>query len=328
MVRVVSDIDGLERVAGPGTTVEVFSQRSDPKRWPRNFALLRAALRSDYLIINFSLYEVIFFALFLAVIPGQGCRLVTLDFFLDPPAWQVPVVRWTLGCVYKMLVYFRDTARFEALYRLPASRFQYVPFKINSWEMVRQAASCDGSYIFVGGRSRRDFATLFEAVKDLSYPVRILTAPERDLTPHGTSLAGLSVPPNVEIIYRDTDEKLWIDLMANARLVVLPIVKDSPVQAGIGVYLKAMALGKCVIISEALGVSDVLDSSHACIVPGGEAGALRTAIETLWNDDERRAAYAQAACAYATPLGGEDQLRTSVLKAIGATTRSAGRRIT
>jgi glycosyltransferase involved in cell wall biosynthesis len=314
-MRVVSDINGLERAAGPGTQVVVFSRHSCLNRWKRNLALLRAACSADYLVIQFSLIEVVFFAAFL----GRRCRLVTLDFFVvRPPKWQLPVIRWALGRVYRLLVYFKDSTSFEVKYGLPRSRFEYVPFKVNSWELIRNAVASDGGYIFVGGRSRRDFATLFEAVKDLPYPVRILTAHEPELLPHGSSLAGLRVPANVEMIYKDTDTKLYVELMANARLVVLPIVKGSAVQAGIGVYIMGMALRKCVIISEGLGVSDVLQPHQACIIPPGNAAALSGAIETLWTDDERRAAYADAAHAYATPLGGEDTLRASILRAIGA----------
>lgn len=313
-MRVVSDIDGLERAAGPGTEVVVFSHRYCPNRWKRNLTLLRSARPADYLVIQFSLVEVVFFA----ALSGH-CRLVTLDFFVvRPPKWQVPVIRWALGRVYKLLVYFRDSTSFELKYALPRSRFEYVPFKVNSWELIREAVISDGGYIFVGGRSRRDFATLFEAVKDLPYPVRILTAHEPELLPHGSSLAGLRVPANVEIVFKDFDRKLYVELMARARLVVLPIVKDSAVQAGIGVYIMGMALRKCVIISEGLGVSDVLQPHQACIVPPGNASALREAIENLWNDDARRSAYAEAAYSYATRLGGEDDLRASILRAIGA----------
>src|SRR5277367_6333697 len=202
-MRVVTDIKGLERAAGPGTEVVVCSHQSCPDRWKRNFALLRATRSADYLVIQFSLIEVVFFAALL-----EQCRLVTLDFFVvRPPKWQLPVIRWALGRVYKLLVYFRDSARLEAKYGLSRSRFEYVPFKVNSWELIREAVISDGGYIFVGGRSRRDFATLFEAVGDLPYPVRILTAHEPELLPHGSSLAGLQVPANVEISYKDTDRK-------------------------------------------------------------------------------------------------------------------------
>ena len=250
--------------------------------------------------------------------------MVTLDFFIAKPAqWQRPLFNWSLRRVYKMLVYFRDSTRFQRLYRLPASAFQYIPFKINSWERVQTAAVSDQGYIFVGGRSRRDFRTLFEAVKDLEWPVKVLTGREADLTPHGSSLAGLVPPANVEIFYNDSDAARFVELMANARLVVLPIIRDTPVQAGIGVYLLGMALGKCVIISEAPGVSDVLLDRQACIVPGGDATALREAIVQLWTDERLRNEYAARGYRYATPLGGEDHLRASVLRAIGITPVSA-----
>jgi glycosyltransferase involved in cell wall biosynthesis len=97
--------------------------------------------------------------------------------------------------------------------------------------------------------------------------------------------------------------------------VVIPIVPDSTTQAGIGVYLQAMALGKCVIASTSLGVSDVL-TDQAIIVPAGDADALRRAIERAWNDDQYRARFAETGRRYALPLGGEDELRRSVLASL------------
>jgi glycosyltransferase involved in cell wall biosynthesis len=322
-MRIVSDIHGLERVAGPGTEVLTFSERDHPGRWGRNFRLLKAALRAGYLIIHFSLHEIVFFSVLLFLIPFQRCRLVTLDFFVvNPKPWQRPPVRWALGRVHKLLVYFRDTSRFEALYGIPREKFQYIPFKINSWELVQAARTSDEGYIFVGGRSRRDFRTLFEAVQELPFPVKILTASTPELNPHGSTLDGLTPPANVEICYQDADAELFVRLAANSRMVVLPILKDSGIQAGISVYLMGMALRKCVVISEAAGVGDVLLDGQACIVPPGDAQALREAIDRLWRDDALREKYAEAGYRYAAPLGGEDALRGSILRAVGADTRT------
>jgi glycosyltransferase involved in cell wall biosynthesis len=319
--RVISDIQGLGRVAAPGCGVVVVSQEVCGNRWLRNMKLLRSAIFADYLVVHFALPEVVFFSLLLFLIPFGRCRLVTLDFFVVRPAsWQLPLVRWSLRRIETLLVYFRDSARFEDLYHIPHSRFRYIPFKINSWEAVQKAHTSDSAYVFVGGRSRRDFRTLFEAVKDMPWPVKVLTAAERDITPHGSSLAGLAIPPNVEMLYNDSDAAFFVDLMANARLVVLPIVKESAVQAGIGVYLLGMALGKCVIISEALGVGDVLTGDEACIIPPGDPAALREAVRRLWDDDRLREQYAARGYKYAIALGGEDQLRASVLSAIGVGT--------
>jgi glycosyltransferase involved in cell wall biosynthesis len=141
------------------------------------------------------------------------------------------------------------------------------------------------------------------------------------MTPHGSSLEGLRVPPNVEIFANDQSAEFFVRTMASSRLVVLPILRDSTTQAGIGVYLQGMALGKCVIVSSGLGVSDVLapeasGQATAWIVEAGNPLKLREAIEQAWNDDGLRQSYGEAAARYALPLGGEDELRRSVLAAL------------
>jgi glycosyltransferase involved in cell wall biosynthesis len=52
------------------------------------------------------------------------------------------------------------------------------------------------------------------------------------------------------------------------------------------------------------------------IVPAGDPDALRHAIERAWNDEDLRRRYADAGYRYAQPLGGEDELRRSVLAAL------------
>ena len=207
-------------------------------------------------------------------------------------------------------------ASLSADYGISPRRFHYIPFKVNGIELIRKITACDHGYIFTGGRSRRDFATLFAAVEPLGYPVKIVTSSEAEMRPHGSSLEGLAVPPNVEINTNDQSQDFFVRTMAGARLVVLPIVRDTTTQAGIGVYLQGMALHKCVIVSSGMGVSDVLTDSQALIVPAGDVDALRQAIERAWNDDDFRQRYADSGYAYAQPLGGEDELRRSVLDAL------------
>jgi glycosyltransferase involved in cell wall biosynthesis len=324
-MRIASDIHGLERVAPSDVTVVCCSAASFPSRWKRNVALLRAALRSDQLIIHFLLPEVIFFAVCLYVIPFHRCRIATLDLFIgEPKPWIIPLIRWSLKQVGMLLVYFRDGRVFEQKFGLEDLNFVYVPFKINAVELIRDTPSSDAGYIFTGGRSRRDFATFFAAVEPLGYPVKLLTGDEADLSANGSTLRGLRVPANVEVVKNDVSVGLFVRSMAAARLVVLPLVRDSTTQAGIAVYLQAMALRKCVIISAGLGVSDVLTGGEAMIVPAGDPGALRGAIEVAWNDPAVREHYAEAGYRHALPLGGEDELRRSVLKAIGVEPARAG----
>lgn len=316
-MRIATDIDGLERVAPRDISITAFPAEKFAARWKRNLHLLKAAFAADYLIIHFSLIEVLFFATLLFIVPFHRCRLVTLDFFvIAPPAWLRPIVRWSLSRIDKMLVYFRDSSAFEELYGLPKGKFHYVPFKVNKFEKVLNTEVFDGEYIVVAGRSRRDFRTLFAAVQELPYPVKVLTAREQDINPHGSSLAGIACPPNVEILYNDSDVDFFLKLMSGARLVVLPLLRGAGIQAGIAVYLVAMALHKCVIISEAPGVSDVLLDGQAHIVPAGDPPALRDAIQQLWQDVRLRQQYAHAGYHYAIALGGDDELRRSILHSV------------
>jgi glycosyltransferase involved in cell wall biosynthesis len=315
--RIASDIHGLERVAPPRVSVTVIDAKSIPGRWSRNFALLRAAFRADYLVIHFLLPEVRFFATLLFLIPFHRCRIVTLDFFIgNPKPWLKPFVSWSINRVSRLLVYFRNYAIFEKPYGIAPGKFHYIPFKINAFELIRDTPPTDESYIFSGGRSRRDFATFFAAVEPLGYPVKILTGNQADLTPHGSTLEGLRVPPNVEILTGDSSPAYFVRLLAASRFVVIPIVRDSTTQAGIGVYLQAMAAHKCVIISSGLGVSDVLSGEEALIVPAGDVHALREAIQKAWSDPALRQRYADNARSYAFPLGNEDTLRKTILHSL------------
>ena len=298
-------------------TIRSFPAAAWPNRPKRLLRLLAAALASDHLVVHFALSDVMFFALILAFVPFHRCRLTTLDFFIGSPRRsRKPLIRWCLNHVDRLLVYFRDARAFEREYGISPQRFHYIPFKINALEIIRRAAVCDRGYIFTGGRSRRDFATFFAAVGPLGYPVKVIASPEAEMRPDGSSLAGLEVPPNVEITIDDPSPEFFVRTMAAARLVVLPILRDITTQAGIGVYLQAMALGKCVIVSSGLGVSDVLTADQALIVPAGDPDALRQAIERVWNDEDLRRCYAARGHQYAHSLGGEDDLRRSVLAAL------------
>ncbi len=315
-MKIATDIAGLERLTPPGVAVAYLPPgQSIPARlaW-----LGRQARKSDWIVIHFSLPEILFLSVILFLLPARRARLVTLDFFSVAPSPRLlPLIRWALNRVHLLLVYFKDNRRFASLYGLPPERFRYVPFKVNSWERIQNAQPVESDFIFVGGRSRRDFATLFDAVQGLDIPVKVLTAREPDIVPHGSTLAGLTVPSNVEILYNDSDARFFVELMSQARLVVLPIRADARIQAGIGVYIMAMALSKCVIISRCLGVDDVLPPDHAVFVDPGDSAQLRSQIVRYWSDDAERRAIGDRARVYAWSLGGEDSLRRSILEAIG-----------
>jgi glycosyltransferase involved in cell wall biosynthesis len=202
-------------------------------------------------------------------------------------------------------------------YGIPADRFLYIPFKVNQREMISQITPTDGGYVFCGGKTRRDFATLFEAVKDLDFPVKVVTTPNSDIARHGSYVDERMAPPNVEVVRLDGSPEAFIDYMASARLVALPITPEI-CGAGISVYAQAMALRKCVVMSAGPGAEDVLTADQAVIVPPSDPVALRQAVENAFTDPSFRAKYEQSGYEWAMSLGGEEQLYETILSHLHA----------
>jgi len=98
---------------------------------------------------------------------------------------------------------------------------------VNQYELVSRTETSDRGHIFSGGVSRRDFDSLFDAVRDLPYPVIVVTCSDDVLAAHGSSLNEAAVPSNVQIIRTDGGLRPFLDYMASSRLVVIPLRKDT-----------------------------------------------------------------------------------------------------
>lgn len=188
-----------------------------------------------------------------------------------------------------------------------------MPFKINSLDLIRQTEVSDEGYIFSGGRTRRDFATLFAAVDGLPIRVKVIAQQNHKLHPHGTHLEPDKAPCNVEIIHDDDTVASFISYIAKARLVVLPITRENISASGIGVYLQAMALRKVVIISAGPAVDLMLPPRSAIIVPPSDSNALKEAIVELYTNSSLREEIATNGYEYAMSLGGEERLLDDIL---------------
>jgi glycosyltransferase involved in cell wall biosynthesis len=134
-----------------------------------------------------------------------------------------------------------------------------------------------GDYIFSGGRSGRDYATLLQAVPGLDIPLVVNARP--------FNLRRLTIPANVQVNdllpydhYRDQN---W-----NARFVVVPLhAVDEAV--GLTAILNAMAAGKAVLCTDLPGPAEyVRPDETGLLVPEGDVAALRDAIIYLWDRPE------------------------------------------
>ena len=279
---------------------------------------LARSFRYDYILLNGAIKQGLFISILKLVIPFHKPKLVLLDVLLPAAsnAWgrlRAWLIGKLLSRVHIIMLHYRNTEGITEHYNVSDEKFAYIPFKINQKEYIAQLPTMDNGYVFSGGKTRRDFETLFAAVKDLGIPVKIVTTDNSDIEPHGSYLDERAAPSNVEIIRSDGSPETFLAHMASAMLVVLPIKPDI-CGAGISVYLQAMALRKCVVISAGPGVDDVLTEGQAIIVPPSDAAALRAALETAVADPAYRERFESRGYEYAISLGGEEQLFESILR--------------
>jgi glycosyltransferase involved in cell wall biosynthesis len=262
-------------------------------------------------------------ALLKMLLPSRRRKLVVVDMVLSVPSTRkerlvVSLRRKLFAKVDLFISYARNTKGIEDIYRIPASRFLYVPFKVNDWDTLRNLETADDGYIVVGGQTRRDFDTFRRAIEGLSIPVRIVAPAQSTLSQHGTVLSDEGWPEHVTFVRNAQTPEAFLPQLARARVVVLPILDKNITPSGIGVCLVAMALGKCVVVSSGPVADGLVDSGEAIVVPAGDWVALRDAIKSACTDSERRAATAKKGFDYAMALGDEKRLHRDVLEAIEA----------
>lgn len=315
------------RVGGVTPSVIAYPHTGD--RLATRLQALWNGLSCDYIVINCSSRDLFEACLCKLVLPFSKARIVSLDTVLPVPRTGTLKQRLVLSIkrllfrqAHLFVEYFKQTDGYQRHYRIAAGKFRYVPFKINRYERVLATPTRDDGYIFCGGNTRRDFATLFEAVRTLPYPVRVVTMGDAVIAGHGSSLDASSVPANVEVIRHDGSDS-FLDHIAASKFVVLPIRKQNISASGIGVYLASMALGKCVVISQGPAVNGVVPDGAAEIVPPEDAVALRDAVVRVFNDQNRRERIARAGCAYARSLKGEERLCESILEVLIADSGTA-----
>jgi glycosyltransferase involved in cell wall biosynthesis len=319
---VTTNLIGLADISLPGFQFEVHPIRRPGGGFWARLAAARSVLNCDYALVNCSPADVLDLCLAKLLFPSLRGRIVAMDTVLPVPYVRTAVDWLKLGVkrllfrqCHLFIEYFRDTRGYQRYYGMPASRFRYVPFKINRYEQVLCATTYDSGYIFCGGNTRRDFSTLIEAVRGLPIPVKIVTMSEKLIAAHGSTLDTGNLPPNVEVVRHDGGDD-FIDYIAGARLVVLPIKRENISASGIGVCLASMALGKCMVISEGPAVTGVIPPGAAIVVPPENSQALRAAILRVHEDNLLRQTVAASGKAYALGLGGEEQLCRSVARVL------------
>jgi len=336
-VRVLSNMPGLpDRSDRVSVEIELFA--SNP---PGPAAKLMAALNIyikgfRYDAIFFNQPGVLLFVLcgFRTLLPLGRARIIVFDIILPRPGDSrlarlvAAVRRLLLRPVDFYILHQKEPGGLETYYGVPKARSVFVPFKVNSLESVAELNTADQGYILAPGRSCRDYPTFSTAMAQLPYPAKILVPlSEQERNAHGTlSVQGAQLPPNVELVYDDGTFESFKRHLAAARLVVIPIRAEAISAAGNGTYILAMALGKCVVVTDCPGVRGILDNErHALIVPPRNPEELASAIRRAWEDDDLRQRLAMTGQSYALSLGGKERLHADLIREVVRFLASPGR---
>jgi len=172
-----------------------------------------------------------------------------------------------------------ECVRYAKEYRVSPSKFSFVQ---HHHTLKRyQFAVCDDGYIFAGGNSDRDYGLFLEAVRGL--PISCILA-----TNLPRLLAGIQLPENVRVVSASPVE--FRQLMARARIVVVPMRANLLRTGGQQTFLNAMYMRKPTIVTDPEGGSDyIAHQKTGVLVPYPDVHALRKAMVYLWeHPDEAR----------------------------------------
>jgi glycosyltransferase involved in cell wall biosynthesis len=283
---------------------------------------MRKCLGSDVVLLNIDQKRLMLASLLRLFCPAARFRLVSSDLILRPPKslkdrLKVLVKRVLFSRVDGFILYFKELSGYERFYGIGPNRVTYVPFKVNGWEQIsaRSTASPDGEYVLCAGRTLRDVGTFVEALRRAGCRGVLLQQRRELLAEHGTSAWAGELPSNVELIVDDSDRlEDYLGFIERARMVVIPRFKGDIAPTGISTYLVAMAMNKCVIISEGPGAGDVL-TNEAAIVPPEDPERLAERIKLLWEDEAMRTKLAARGRRYAEAAQGEERLLSDILRA-------------
>jgi glycosyltransferase involved in cell wall biosynthesis len=142
-----------------------------------------------------------------------------------------------------------------------------------------------GAYVLACGRESRDYPTLTKAASALDLRVRVVASgwAAHAGFEHAT---GIEAQGNIEVAHGLSYRQLR-EAYARARFVVAPL-EGVTYPAGVTSICEAMAMGKAIVVTAAPGILDyVKPGQSGLLVPAGDAGALREAMWSLWNDPQR-----------------------------------------
>ena len=195
---------------------------------------------------------------------------------------QLRSVRRSVPGVSKLAVFSENQVPIlQEHFELEPDRLSVVPFGVDT---DHYTAPVDGGppggegLVAVGSDSRRDYATLFEAVRIADVPLVVACQPR--------NLKGLVVPPQVTVLEGAYDDE-YRRLLHRADLVVTPTVAPA-YPCGQSVVLEAMSMGAATLTTDSPAMRDyVEDGVNGLLMPVGDPEAVAHRITELLGDADR-----------------------------------------
>ncbi len=169
-----------------------------------------------------------------------------------------------------------ERALYADYFGLDAARFDFCHWAGAAPTAGLGPAVFDGDYLCAIGGEGRDYATFLAAMRSLPALRAVLVA-------RPANLAGLAIPPNVQVL-TNAPFDTTMNVLRHSRLMALPLLTaDTP--CGHVTLVIAMFLGKPLVVTGAQGLADyVQDGANALTTPSNDADQLAARIERLWND--------------------------------------------
>jgi glycosyltransferase involved in cell wall biosynthesis len=324
--RTIRVLSGLPRFNGVSTGEYVIQADyfKGEDTFQNGMRLFIRAAGYDLALMNSSTKGLLGLCLMRWLWPFYRWRLVSLDIHLNEPmGWKQLLVsmvkRFLLKKVDLHILFFKDFSGYDRWFGISSANAVFVPFKVNTWEVISQdvKAAGKGEYVFCGGRSLRDLETYKKAMAMVPLPGLLLYQQDASfMAQHGTPVDLSDLPPNVRPERHDGNNETWINYIRRAKIVVIPTFANSIYAPGLSLYLLAMGLRRCVIISEGPQTRGLLER-EAIIVPPEDPEALARAIRQVWEDDSLRAKVADAGRKYAEQCAGEERMLADIARACG-----------
>jgi glycosyltransferase involved in cell wall biosynthesis len=184
------------------------------------------------------------------------------------------LMRWALRDVDLVVTNSRGEIPYlMELLGLSREQFEFIPWP--SELSVPSEPLPGADYVFAGGRSLRDWTTLFAAVAGTGLQTVVVAT--------ATDIEHRSVPQEVDLSV-DKPYVEYLRLLQSARIVVVP-VKSTFRSVGQIALLEAMALGKPVVAARVPGVADYLEPGvNGLLYEPGDVSGLRETLVRLYED--------------------------------------------